>query len=65
MEGHINARKRDSSKATLKDDVTFGFMDCLSLRERFRNNIPEHLLDLVNAERRGELLTELVRNMHG
>jgi hypothetical protein len=55
VEGHVDAGQRDGSKAPLKRDVALGLLEGRGLRVGLVDDLEEHLLDLVKANRLGEL----------
>ena len=55
MEGHVNAGKRNGGEAALEGDVTLLLLLLLRLGMARGDDLPKHLLDLID----GELLREL------
>ena len=55
MEGHVDTGKRDCREAALEGNVALLLLLLLGLRVARVDDLPEHLLDLVD----GELLREL------
>ena len=55
MEGHVNTGERNGGEAALEGDVSLLLLLLLSLGMARGDDLPKHLLDLVD----GELLREL------